>query len=184
MHSNKTLPCYDIGWKVNPEIPKQSRGYWSEQLLTNMITDLMGAKPSAGLHTWNQEIQPRTHQGCEGHRQLLLQWPWNGGGSHKKETRKIAGSLEFRRAGCGLLRCLLGEILCNASIERRGDQNSQLSFKYYLLQLQNDPSEHAGNQSKAGGSWKYEQGGSDKAQIEKGSVLQEVEARMGELPGI
>lgn len=51
MYSNKTLPCSDTGWKVNPEGPKQSGGYWSEQLLTNMITDLMEAEHSAGPHT-------------------------------------------------------------------------------------------------------------------------------------
>ncbi|GAB0210007.1 hypothetical protein GRJ2_003466500 [Grus japonensis] len=129
----------DICWRDNTAGHKQSRKFLecvNDNFLLQVVEEPMRRGAMLDLVLTNKEglvgdVKLKGSLGCSDHEMVEFRILRAARRAHRKLT-----TLDFRRAGFGLSRDLLGRIPWDKALEGRGAQDSWLIFKGHLLQAQ------------------------------------------------
>ncbi|GAB0209914.1 hypothetical protein GRJ2_003457100 [Grus japonensis] len=129
----------DICWRDNAAERKQSRKFLEcvdDNFLLQVTEEPMRRGAMLDLILTNKEglvgdVKLKGSLGCSDHEMVEFRILRAARRAHSKLT-----TLDFRRAGFGLSRDLLGRIPWDKALEGRGSQDSWLVFKGHLLQAQ------------------------------------------------
>ncbi|GAB0208385.1 mitochondrial enolase superfamily member 1 [Grus japonensis] len=129
----------NICWKGNTAGHKQSRKFLEcvgDNFLLQVIEEPMRRGAMLDLVLTNKEglvgdVKLKGSLGCSDHEMVEVKILRAARRAHRKLT-----TLDFRRAGFGLFRDLLGRIPWDKALEGRGARDSWLIFRGHLLQAQ------------------------------------------------
>ncbi|GAB0208907.1 hypothetical protein GRJ2_003356400 [Grus japonensis] len=177
----------DICWRDNTAGHKQSRRFLecvNDNFLLQVTEEPTRRGAMLDLVLPNKEglvgnVKLKGSLGCSDHEMVEFKILRAARRAHSNLT-----TLDFRRAGFGLSRDLLGRVPWDKALEGRGAQDSWLVFKDHLLQGQERciPTKKKVRQN-CQEACMDEQDAPEQSQMQKGS-LQRLEARTGSLGGI